>query len=191
MFDFNRCAALVIASLFLASPAFAAGDETPAATTETAAPVALSAKGLNCKRGEVAKWEGEAAAKKQSCVTLAAGVMGDDELYEQGKLLATESEYDWALEVLALITKQDDAKVLNYIGYSHRKAGRLETGIEAYKKALALDPDFVQAREYLGEAYVLAGKKDLAMAELGEIKTRCGETCPEYAELQKAIAAAN
>lgn len=189
MFDLNRCAAIVVASLFIASPAFAAGDETPAATTETAAPV--SAKGLNCKRGEVAKWEGESAAKKQACVTLAAGVMGDDELYEQGKLLATESEYDWALEVLALITKQDDAKVLNYIGYSHRKAGRLETGIEAYKKALALDPDFVQAREYLGEAYVLAGKKDLAMVELGEIKTRCGETCPEYIDLQKAITAAN
>jgi tetratricopeptide (TPR) repeat protein len=191
MFAFNRCAAIVITSFFMASPVLAAGDETPKAATETAAPVALSAKSLNCKRGEAAMWGGDAAAKKQTCVALAAGVMGDEELYEQGKLLATESEYDWALEVLALITKQDDAKVLNYIGYSNRKAGRLETGIEAYKKALTIDPNFVQAREYLGEAYILAGKKDLAMVELGEIKTRCGETCAEYAELQKAITAAN
>ena len=191
MLNLNSRAAILCASLFMISPAFAAGDETPAAATETAAPIALSAKALNCKRGEAAKWSGESNAKKQACVTLAAGVMSDDELYEQGKLLATESEYDWALEVLALITKQDDAKVLNYIGYSHRKAGRLETGIEAYKKALAIDPNYVQAREYLGEAYVLAGKKDLAMAELAEIKTRCGEDCPEYAELQKAITAAN
>jgi Flp pilus assembly protein TadD len=191
MLDYNRCAAILCAAFLIGTPAFAAGDETPAAATETAAPVALSAKALNCKRGEAAKWSGEGAAKKQACVTLAAGAIGDDELYEQGKLLATEAEYDWALEVLALITKQDDAKVLNYIGYSHRKAGRLETGIEVYKKALTLDPNYVQAREYLGEAYVLAGKKDLAMAELAEIKTRCGETCPEYAELQKAITAAN
>lgn len=191
MLNLNRYAAILCATFFIGAPAFAAGDETPAATTETAAPVALSAKALNCKRGEAAMWGGEGAAKKQACIALVAGVMGDDELYEQGKLLATESEYDWALEVLALITKQDDAKVLNYIGYSHRKAGRLETGIEVYKKALTLDPNFVQAREYLGEAYVLAGKKDLAMAELAEIKTRCGETCPEYAELQKAITAAN
>lgn len=191
MLNLNRCAVLLCASVLMAVPAFAAGDQTPAATTETAAPAALSAKALNCKRGEAAKWGGEAAAKKQSCVTLAAGVMGDDELYEQGKLLATEAEYDWALEVLALITKQEDAKVLNYIGYSHRKAGRLETGIEAYKKALTLDPNFVQAREYLGEAYILAGKKDLAEAELAEIKTRCGETCPEFSELQKALSAVN
>jgi Flp pilus assembly protein TadD len=182
--------AFALAMMFTNS-AFAAGDETPKAETETASPLALSAKALNCKRGEAAKWGGDAAAKTQACVTLAAGVMADDELYEQGKLLATESEYDWALEVLALITKQDDAKVLNYIGYSHRKAGRLETGIEVYKKALALDPNFVQARAYLGEAYILAGKKDMAMAELTEIKTRCGEACPEYMELQKALTASN
>ncbi len=172
-----------------ASLAFAAGEASEPAATEAAA--AKSAKALNCKRGEAAKWSGEGTAKAQACVTLAAGVMGDDELYEQGKLLATESEYDWALEVLALITKQDDAKVLNYIGYSNRKAGRLETGIEAYKKALELDPNYSPAREYLGEAYVLAGKKDLAMAELAEIKTRCGATCPEFVELEKVIAAAN
>jgi Flp pilus assembly protein TadD len=191
MLNLKCLAASLALVLSLSTPSFAAGDETPAATTETASPKALSAKALNCKRGEAAKWGGEAAAKKQTCLPLAAGAFADDELYEQGKLLATEAEYDWALEVLALIAKQDDAKVLNYIGYSHRKAGRLETGIEVYKKALTLDPNYVQARAYLGEAYILAGKKDLAVAELAEIKTRCGETCSEYAELQKALTAAN
>jgi Flp pilus assembly protein TadD len=166
----------------------AAGDASAPAATPASA---QSAKSLGCKRGEAAKWSGEGNDRKQGCVALAAAVMGDDELYEQGKLLATEAEYDWALEVLALITKQDDAKVLNYIGYSHRKAGRLETGIEAYKKALVLDPNFVQAREYLGEAYVLAGKPDLAKAELAEIKTRCGMDCSEYKELEKALALTN
>jgi Flp pilus assembly protein TadD len=175
-------------SLVIAPLAWAAADEPVPAATPAAA---QSAKALGCKRAEAAKWSGEGEARKQACVALAAGVMGDDELYEQGKLLATESEYDWALEVLALITKQDDAKVLNYVGYSHRKAGRLETGIEAYKKALALDPNYVQARAYLGEAYVLAGKKDLAIAELAEIKTRCGTDCNEYKELEKALALTN
>ena len=179
--------AVALTACLAATPVLAAGDEpAPAAA---AAITAMSAKALGCKRGEAAKWSGDGDARKQACTTLAAGALGDDELYEQGKLLATESEYDWALEVLALITRQDDAKVLNYIGYSNRKAGRLETGIEAYKKALVLDPDYVQAREYLGEAYVLAGKKDLAMAELAEIKTRKGADCPEYAALEKAIAA--
>jgi tetratricopeptide (TPR) repeat protein len=191
MMNFKSSVAALALMVAISAPSFAAGDDTPAAATETTPPKALSAKALNCKRGQAAKWGGEAATKKQNCTALTAGAFADDELYEQGKLLATEAEYDWALEVLALISKQDDAKVLNYIGYSHRKAGRLETGIEVYKKALTLDPNFVQARAYLGEAYILAGKKDLAMAELAEIKTRCGEACPEYAELQKALATAN
>jgi Flp pilus assembly protein TadD len=169
-------------SLWAAPAAFAAGD-APEPAAEAAK--AQSAKAAGCKRGEAAK----TVAAKASCIALAPGALTDDELYEQGKLLATDAEYDWALEVLALITKQDDAKVLNYVGYSHRKAGRLETGIEAYKKALALDPNYVQAREYLGEAYILAGQKDLAMAELAEIKTRCGADCAEFKELEKALAA--
>jgi Flp pilus assembly protein TadD len=162
--------------------AFAAGDAPEPAADAGKMP---SAKAAGCKRGEAVKM----VDAKAACMTLAPGTLTDDALYEQGKLLATDGEYDWALEVLALITKQDDAKVLNYVGYSHRKAGRLETGIESYKKALALDPDYVQAREYLGEAYILAGQKDLAMAELAEIKTRCGVNCPEYAALEKALAA--
>jgi Flp pilus assembly protein TadD len=189
MINLKRCVTTLAFALMTSSVGFAAGDAPPAA--ETAGATAMSAKALSCKVGEAGKWSGEGDARKQACVTLAVGVMPDDELYEQGKLLATEGEYEWALQVLALITKQDDAKVLNYVGYSNRKAGRLETGIEAYKKALALDPNYVQAREYLGEAYILAGKKDLAMAELAEIKTRAGETAPEYLELQKALSAAN
>ena len=179
MLNIKTIVVLATMPLLLTTASFAAGDSSePAAAT--AALATKSAKALGCKRGE--------AARKDVCLTLAAGAMTDDELYEQGKLLATESEYDWALEVLALITKQDDAKVLNYIGYSHRKAGRLETGIEVYKKALSLDANFVQARAYLGEAYILAGNKDLALAELAEIKNRCGEACPEYKELEKALA---
>ncbi len=174
---FVAASLIVMATSF--APALAAGDTSEPAVGTTVTP--KSAKALGCKRGE--------AARKDTCITLAAGAMTDDELYEQGKLLATDNEYDWALEVLALIAKQDDAKVLNYVGYSHRKAGRLETGIEAYKKALSIDANFVQARAYLGEAYILAGKKDLALAELAEIKTRCGDACPEYKELEKALAA--
>jgi tetratricopeptide (TPR) repeat protein len=81
--------------------------------------------------------------------------------------------------------------VLNYTGYSHRKAGRLDIGITYYRKALAINPNFVLAREYLGEGYVAAGRIDLARAELSEIATRCGTSCEEYADLARAIDAAN
>jgi tetratricopeptide (TPR) repeat protein len=77
--------------------------------------------------------------------------------------------------------------VLNYIGYANRKAGRLDAGISYYKKALAIDPNFVLAREYLGEGYVAAGKIELAKNELAEIAKRCGVTCEEYVDLAAEI----
>ena len=138
----------------------------------------------DCKRGEV--WD----KKKQKCLKAESGVLPDAELYEQGRALAKEGNYDWALQVLAAIKNQDDPHVLNYIGYSNRKAGRLEIGITFYRKALAIDPNFVLAREYLGEGYVAAGRIDLAKAELAEIAQRCGATCEEYKDLSEAIATA-
>jgi tetratricopeptide (TPR) repeat protein len=138
----------------------------------------------NCQRGEV--WD----RKKNRCVKAESGILPDTELYEQGRLLAEEGNYDWALQVLAVIKNQNDPHVLNYTGYSHRKAGRLEIGITFYRKALAIDPDFVLAREYLGEGYVAAGRIDLAKIELAEIAKRCGTTCEEYKDLSKAIATA-
>jgi Flp pilus assembly protein TadD len=132
-----------------------------------------------------------AAADNSATETPAAAPAApDQQLYEQGKALAEAAQYDAALAVLEKISRQDDPKVLNYIGYSHRKAGRLDIAIEIYKKALAIDPNFVQARAYLGEGFVASGMLDLAKAELAEIKERCGATCVEYTALAKSIAAA-
>ena len=174
----NKTLPLALALLMtLAMPAFAAGGNDG---NSDAAPTAQS-----CKKGEV--WD----KKKKKCVKAQSGVLTDEELYQQGRALAKQGHYDWALDVLATIQNQDDPRVLNYTGYSHRKAGRLDIGITYYRKALAINPNFVLAREYLGEGYVAAGRIDLARAELSEIATRCGTSCEEYVDLAKAIDAAN
>jgi tetratricopeptide (TPR) repeat protein len=162
------------AFLALGTPAFAAGEDNSGGTSPAG----------QCKTGEV--WD----AKKKQCVKAASGVLPDEELYQQGRALAKAGHYEWALTVLAAISNQNDPRVLNYTGYSHRKAGRLETGISYYRKALAINPDFVLAREYLGEGYVAAGRIDLARVELAEIGNRCGATCEEYKDLSAAIATA-
>ena len=144
-----------------------------------------------CKKGEIVKEVVENGTKKKICVKADAGVLPDEELYQQGRALAKEGQYGWALDVLAHIQNQNDPRVLNYIGYSHRKAGRIEEGIGYYKKALAISPNFVLAREYLGEGYVASGRIDLAKAELAEIEKQCGTSCEEYMDLAEAIAAAN
>jgi hypothetical protein len=138
-----------------------------------------------CQPGQV--W----SFKKRKCLKASAGVLPDDELYVQGRALAKSGRYEWALQVLTAIKDQERPNVLNYIGYSHRKAGRLETGIGYYRRALAINPDFVLAREYLGEGYVAAGRLDLARIELAEIAARCGKSCEEYKDLSAAIATAN
>lgn len=138
-----------------------------------------------CKKGEV--WN----KSKKKCVKTTSGVLTDEELYQQGRALAKQGHYDWAISVLAVIQNQQDPRVLNYTGYSHRKAGRLEIGITYYRKALEIDPNFNLAREYLGEGYIAAGRIDLAMAELAAIAKSCGTACAEYRDLSAAIEAAN
>jgi tetratricopeptide (TPR) repeat protein len=141
-----------------------------------------------CKKGQVAKKVKQSGILVRKCVPVASGILPDGDLYEQGRQLAKAGEYEWALQVLAAIENQNDPRVLNYTGYSNRKAGRLEIGITYYRKALAIDPNFVLAREYLGEGYVAAGRIDLAKLELNEIKNRAGTGSEEYQDLSRAIA---
>jgi tetratricopeptide (TPR) repeat protein len=176
---FKLVSAAILLAVASSTAAYAAGD-TPKPTPNAETP---SPKELKCKKGEVVKKVGN----KKTCVKPMSGLLTDDELYLQGRALAKAGEYDWALDVLAQIEDQNQPRVLNYTGYSHRKAGRLETGVAYYQKALAIDPNFVLAREYLGEGYVAAGKLDLAKAQLEEIRVRAGEKSEEYIDLKKAI----
>ena len=50
-----------------------------------------------------------------------------------------------------------------------------------------MQPDYVKAREYLGEGYVAAGRVDLAKLQLAEIAKRAGTSSEEYIDLSQAI----
>jgi hypothetical protein len=73
-------------------------------------------------------------------------------------------------------------------GYATRKLGKIDEGMTYYMKALSIDPNSVNTREYLGEAYLQ--KKDLpdAKAQLIEILNRCGTSCEAYTVLTDQIA---
>jgi tetratricopeptide (TPR) repeat protein len=86
-----------------------------------------------------------------------------------------------------MVSNENDPVVLTYLGYSHRKLGDIDLGISLYKKALDIDPENVDTREYLGEGYVSKGELDLAWLELSEIEKRCGTTCEEYRALEKVL----
>lgn len=185
----RKLTALSFAAMFaLGGAAYAASSGGSSGTSSSSSG---SSTTLKCKTGEVVKKVNVNGVMKRKCVKASSGVLPDEELYQQARLLAKEGKYDWALEVLAVIQNQEDPRVLTYIGYSNRKAGRVELGISYYNKALALNPNFVPAREYLGEGYLAAGKPELAQAQLAEIAARCGITCEEYKDLSSAIAGAH
>jgi lipoprotein NlpI len=56
-------------------------------------------------------------------------------------------------------------------------------------QALALDPNYTKARQYLGEAFLQKGDVVKAKEQLMEIADRCGGPCDDYEVLVKAIAA--
>jgi tetratricopeptide (TPR) repeat protein len=78
--------------------------------------------------------------------------------YERGMGLVKEGRFQEALERFRVAAKKDkkNPEYLNMVAYSLRKIGNLDDAFEAYGKALAMRPDFPQAREYLGEAHIQA-----------------------------------
>jgi tetratricopeptide (TPR) repeat protein len=100
---------------------------------------------------------------------------------------------DWSGAVAALerARHQDrrNADVHNLLGYSLRHLGRLDAAFESYEQALLINPRHLGAHEYIGEAYLLARKPDMARRHLNELRALCGETCEQTQDLAKAIAA--
>lgn len=134
-----------------------------------------------CPRGKI--WD----RNQEECVDPQKSEVDTDSIYEYGRLLAMQERYGEAIEVLSLAADSGDPRVLNYLGYSHRKQGRVNVGLGYYQEALTIDPDFVLAREYMGEAYLQLGDLAAAQRQLVEIEKRCGTGCEEYAELAALI----
>jgi tetratricopeptide (TPR) repeat protein len=135
--------------------------------------------------------KGKAWSEKQNkCVSLKSSSLSDDDPSYAGRQLARDGHYEEAIAVLETMKRKDDPVVLTYLGYSHRKLGDVALGITLCKKALDIDPENVDTREYLGEGYVTIGRIDLARLELAEIEKRCGTICEEFEELHKVLQSA-
>ena len=114
------------------------------------------------------------SAKKKGCATEAVA-------------LADEGHFREALDLLTRIKKQEQSRVLNMVGYTTRKLGDVDKGLDYYQRALALDPNYLRAREYLGEGYLQKGDVAKAKEQLTAISERCAGPCEEYGKLEQAI----
>ena len=93
-----------------------------------------------------------------------------------------DSAYKKLLEANKLESRNPD--ILNYLGFTLRKAGKYEQAEKYYLQGLEIKPDHNGINEYLGELYVQTQRMDLAKERLAVLKD-CN--CEEYKELKEVI----
>jgi tetratricopeptide (TPR) repeat protein len=165
---------------FLAVSAHAAGT-APSPAPTTPSPVSKP------KPKPCAKYKVKSKAYKR-CIKQYAQLFDDEELYAAGYSLAKDdAEYGDAIAVFKAMRNQSDARALTMIGYSLRKSGDIGGAFSYYNKALTIDANNVNTREYLGEAFLQKGDLASARGQLIEISNRCGTTCEAYVELDQNI----
>lgn len=110
-------------------------------------------------------------------------------LYVAAVRLINEGRYDDAISSLsaaqAAVGPHPD--ILNYLGFAHRKLGRLDEAKNWYAQALAINPDHLGANEYLGELYVETGDLDRARRQLATLDRLCAFGCAEREDLARLI----
>lgn len=137
----------------------------------------------SCASGQV--W----SSGTDACIDGSSASLSDEDLYLAAGEFVLEARYAEALPLLFRIKERATPQVLNLIGYATRKLGDIDKGIDYYHQALAVDPGYTKARQYLGEAYLLKDDVGKAKEQLDEIAERCGGPCEDYKLLVAAIAA--
>ena len=92
------------------------------------------------------------------------------------------SAYEKLLEANKLESRNQD--ILNYLGFTLRKAGKYKQAEKYYLQGLEIKPNHNGINEYLGELYVKTQRMDLARERLSVLKD-CN--CEEYSELAEII----
>lgn len=110
---------------------------------------------------------------------------------------SAESEYmrgvrarviaDWAAAETAfraaIVLEPTHAEAWNELGYALRNQRRYGESLDAYHEALRLRPEFPEALEYLGEAYVKMGRVDDARRVLMRLRPLDAGRAQELAEV--------
>ena len=90
--------------------------------------------------------------------------------------------YDKLLKAYDKDKKNPD--ILNYLGFTLRKAGNFEEAEKFYLAGLKIKPDHKGINEYLGELYIKTNRIELAKERLEVLK---GCKCEEFDELKELI----
>ena len=109
--------------------------------------------------------------------------------YLSAEKLINKKQYSDAIVKLndALVTDSKNADIYNYLGFSHRKLGKMEQAAVYYNKALEINPKHKGALEYQGEMYLTLNEINKAEENLKKLDKICFLGCSEFDKLKKSI----
>ena len=109
--------------------------------------------------------------------------------YLSAEKLINKKQYSDAIIKLndALETDRKNADIYNYLGFSHRKLGKMEQAAVYYNKALEINPKHKGALEYQGEMYLTLNEINKAEENLKKLDKICFLGCSEFDKLKKSI----
>ena len=109
--------------------------------------------------------------------------------YLSAEKLINKQQYSDAIVKLndALVTDSKNADIYNYLGFSHRKLGKMEDAAFFYNKALEINPKHKGALEYQGEMFLTLNQIGKAEDNLKKLDKICFLGCSEFDKLKKSI----
>jgi CheY-like chemotaxis protein len=110
--------------------------------------------------------------------------------YEKAEYLIKADKCEEAIPLLKGVVADNpkDADALNFLGFCHRKTGKLKESLAYYEQALAVNPTHKGAHEYLGELYLRMGDLPKAEGQLKILQGLCPSGCEELEDLEADIA---
>jgi len=110
-------------------------------------------------------------------------------LDEAGKAKDAKKQFEKALKNFQGAVDRDAQyyQAWNMIGFCSRHLGDFKKAFAAYDKSLSIKPDYDEAHEYLGEAYLKTGNLDQAKAQLAWLRDHSSDEADELAEKIEAV----
>ena len=106
------------------------------------------------------------------------------QLKKDGKTGDAKKKFGKAIKKFEGAVERDAAyyEAWNMIGYCSRNLGDLKRAFSAYEKCLSIKPDYAEAHEYRGEAYIQSGDLAKAKVELAWLRANDSDEAGELAE---------
>jgi len=185
-----RYAALVAASFALSAAgiASAAGTEPPPRI-----PPPVPAQAVPPAEPKADSAQTQAAIRTQAERSYTEGwKLSEDAKKElaSGKEDSAKKKFGKALKRFDEATQIDPQYFLawNMVGFCARKSGDLKRSFAAYAKCLEIEPEYAQAHEYLGEAYLMSGEVPKAKEQLAWLQSRKAAEADQLAPKIEAYA---